>query len=266
MLVPAVPHRRRIRLCCRHAILGILVTLFPAVCTSPAVAQSGTGNDYRIGRLKIVIDEAGDLYKADDFAGSAKKIERARQLLERALTEATEEDLERLETEYRRIAKAHELLTAKGQVMADLPSMSDLMTGPSDGGDGNDDAMDVGDDSGDAEAGGEDSEPVSFVQEIQPILVNRCGSCHVFRSQKGINFGSYEALIAVQNSQGVIPGDPESSLLLQSVERDDMPPNGKPLPKREKALLRAWIEQGASFDGAEKDAIFGNPRAYNNDR
>lgn len=150
--------------------------------------------------------------------------------------------------------------------MEDLPAMSDMMTGTSDGGDADDSTMDVGEENGDAEPVDEEAEPVSFVQEIQPILVNRCGSCHVFRSQKGISFGSYEALIAVQNAQGVIPGDPESSLLLQSVERDDMPPNGKPLPKREKALLRAWIEQGASFDGAEKDAIFGNPRAYNNGR
>ena len=99
--------------------------------------------------------------------------------------------------------------------------------------------------------------PVSYRDQIQPILTARCVPCHgldVARAK--IKLGSYPELMNSKTRSGKQPlvtaGSLEESRLyvlcstVQSQFR--MPPDTShktPLPKEELALLSKWIMQGA---------------------
>jgi ankyrin repeat protein len=93
---------------------------------------------------------------------------------------------------------------------------------------------------------------VDFIRDIEPILSQKCYSCHgpgvqqsglrLDRRQAAMRGGDYGPVI--------IPGKSAESKLIRRVISGDgglqMPPTGA-LEKDEIALLRAWIDQGADY-------------------
>lgn len=110
-----------------------------------------------------------------------------------------------------------------------------------------------------------DNGPVSFAEDIQPVLLNACTSCH---SPGGSAFegsgipmdltqgNAYDAIVgkfSVQNPALtlVVPGDAENSLLYQKVS-SNTPPVGVRMPRLlpqleqdEIDLIERWINEGA---------------------
>ena len=88
--------------------------------------------------------------------------------------------------------------------------------------------------------------------DISPttILELRCLACLGPTTQMGgLNLSTREgALRGGGRGSAVIPGDPEKSLLLTRLIKDEMPP-GEPLPAAQKDALRAWIAEGAHWSG-----------------
>ena len=98
-----------------------------------------------------------------------------------------------------------------------------------------------------------------FERKIRPVLVERCGGCHGAKQQQaGLRVDSRSALMrGGGRGRAVVPGHPESSLLLRAVRYQDpdlkMPPDGK-LGEREITDLEAWIRAGAPWpSGRMKD-------------
>jgi uncharacterized membrane protein len=100
---------------------------------------------------------------------------------------------------------------------------------------------------------------------ILPILEAKCNDCHNEDKSKGdLAMHTYEAAMTTGDSAGesFIPGKPDDSLSLIRIgypEDDDehMPPEGKPqMTEAEIALLRWWIQEGASDKLAVVDAEF----------
>ena len=99
--------------------------------------------------------------------------------------------------------------------------------------------------------------PVSYHDQIEPILKNRCVSCHGFDNPAAkIALTSYENLMSSKTARFkksiVIAGNPsESWLYLRSGTEQPhfrMPPDTvstTPLSKDEIELVRKWIQQGA---------------------
>lgn len=97
-----------------------------------------------------------------------------------------------------------------------------------------------------------------FANLIQPIFVAKCNKCHGEEKQKGdLRLDTYEFTMAggsesAEKKNNIVPGKPADSLTYQlviSAEDEDMhmPPEGKDqLTKEEIAILKWWIEQGAS--------------------
>jgi hypothetical protein len=88
---------------------------------------------------------------------------------------------------------------------------------------------------------------VDFVQDIQPVLSANCYSCHGPKVQL-----ASLRLDARQTAGRVIkPGDAAGSALYQRVagigDAARMPMGGKPLPPETIALIRDWINQGATW-------------------
>ncbi|HYI92863.1 MAG TPA: ankyrin repeat domain-containing protein [Bryobacteraceae bacterium] len=93
---------------------------------------------------------------------------------------------------------------------------------------------------------------VDFEKDVQPILAQKCHSCHgeeaqqsglrLDRRQQALRGGDYGPVIVVGKSA-------ESKLIRRLVNGDgglQMPPTG-PLSDEEIGILRAWIDQGADF-------------------
>ena len=95
---------------------------------------------------------------------------------------------------------------------------------------------------------------VSYAEDVHSILAQRCYECHSDDEQKGgLRLDSRDALLeGGESGPAVVVGDSANSRLIQLVsglELDKLMPNeGELLEDDEIALLRAWIDQGLSWD------------------
>ncbi|MEZ6096311.1 MAG: c-type cytochrome domain-containing protein [Pirellulaceae bacterium] len=87
---------------------------------------------------------------------------------------------------------------------------------------------------------------LSFQTDVAPILVGKCGGCHVRGSRGGFGMANFAALI---QSGMVEPGDPVSSRLIQVIDSGEMPQGGGTVTNDELTTLRSWITAGAKNDG-----------------
>lgn len=94
----------------------------------------------------------------------------------------------------------------------------------------------------------------NYTKDIAPFLKKYCMECHNSRTAKsGYNFETYDLLMRgnKKGKKAVIPGEPEKSLALKTLEgrAKKMPPKKNQQPdKKEIAVFRAWIAGGAKDD------------------
>lgn len=116
--------------------------------------------------------------------------------------------------------------------------------------------------------GGTAIPPVANVQQamvythmVQPLLKNRCYSCHGSEKQKGkLRLDTREFMLkGGEEGKALVPGSTEESalikrLLLPISNEDHMPPKEKPqLSAQELALLEWWIKEGADINKKVQD-------------
>ncbi|MFO1127622.1 MAG: c-type cytochrome domain-containing protein [Rhodospirillales bacterium] len=108
---------------------------------------------------------------------------------------------------------------------------------------------------GTGDATGATEEQVSYKLDVQPILLSRCGECHMpggegYRAS-GLDVSTYAGLMrGTKHGPVVIAGDPLRSNLIVLIEgRADpslrMPHSGPPLLKPQIQIIRDWVKQGA---------------------
>ena len=90
-------------------------------------------------------------------------------------------------------------------------------------------------------------EPISFAQEVMPILERRCWECHSEENTElGLRLDSYEGIMQGSDYGTVVePGDPDGSLLVDMIAAGDMPEEGDPVPPEELEVIKTWIAEGA---------------------
>jgi mono/diheme cytochrome c family protein len=97
-----------------------------------------------------------------------------------------------------------------------------------------------------ADASGDDF----FENQIRPLLVQRCASCHTQTASSGLRVDSRDSLLkGGEHGPAILPGNPDGSLLVQAVRQEGslkMPRGGK-LTAREVADLVAWVKMGAPW-------------------
>ncbi len=94
-----------------------------------------------------------------------------------------------------------------------------------------------------------------YADLVQPVLQQKCYSCHGKNKQKGDLRLDKESLIMKGGEDGVIlvPGDPIKSDLVKRLELprnhdDHMPPKEKPqLTEQDIRLIHWWVQTGAGF-------------------
>lgn len=102
-------------------------------------------------------------------------------------------------------------------------------------------------------------EPVRYARDIRRLLSDRCFQCHgpdaaARRADLRLDDPA-SAFAARPDGAAIVPGNPGASELWKRITTTDpvlaMPPPGankRPLSDDEKALIRAWIEQGATYE------------------
>lgn len=106
-------------------------------------------------------------------------------------------------------------------------------------------------------AGGEEAplKPVSFENEVKPLLLEKCVHCHNRKTLPEVfSFESAKrAFVTLKSGQEVIvPGSPEKSLLILALKSPHghekaMPMVGLRPTEEDIALLSRWIKEGADW-------------------
>ncbi len=220
-----------------HFAVGIL-SFFILLSVNFTSAQEVTSKQKR--QVKLIantIDKAGRLYSSGKYKSAADKINTAHQQILSIAATAGEDLMELLADEHTRLKKAHELLSDKEDVqlvaLAELPEPMSASTGT-----------------------------ISFSKDIAPVLVSKCGRCHVSQNRGEFSAANYDSLMS---SLHVSVGRPDTSRIVEIIAAGDMPPNGK-VPKKDMEKLKNWIRQGAKFDGINPemslndlvDSVMGN--------
>jgi len=104
------------------------------------------------------------------------------------------------------------------------------------------------------------SESVSFKDDVAPWMVNVCMGCHSGNNARGgYNMTTFKQLLeGGETGSTIVPGDPDSSYIVDLVLRQDpikMPAGNQTRIKRSQAVaLETWIKEGAHFDGGDPNA------------
>ena len=98
-------------------------------------------------------------------------------------------------------------------------------------------------------------EPVSFAEDVKPILDLRCTSCHTpgqaGTEASGLDLSSYETTMkGTKHGPMIVAGDPVSSNLMRLIDGKadkslQMPHGKKKLSSCDRDTIRKWIKQGA---------------------
>ncbi len=103
------------------------------------------------------------------------------------------------------------------------------------------------------------AEKVDFRRDVRPILAEHCFACHgpddKARKSK-LRLDTKDGVFGETKSGmvAVVPGKPDESELVKRVatkdEKDVMPPpaHKKPMSEKQITTLKAWVEQGATYD------------------
>jgi hypothetical protein len=98
--------------------------------------------------------------------------------------------------------------------------------------------------------------PVSFINDVAPILKENCFACHDSKKKSGkLDMTTYERIMAGgANGEQIAPGKPAESEfhgLIVTAEQRRMPPRdkGEAVPKDKAEVIARWIKEGAKIDG-----------------
>lgn len=96
--------------------------------------------------------------------------------------------------------------------------------------------------------------PILFSPHVAPILISKCGRCHVNNARGMVSMANYASLMKGPDAGAVVlPGNAEGSRIIEVIEEGDMPRGGLKVTPAEVSVLKRWITQGAKFDGDDPE-------------
>jgi len=97
--------------------------------------------------------------------------------------------------------------------------------------------------------------PVSFNEQIRPLLNTQCDKCHGGVKEAGKLYLLFRESARKGGKSGlpaVVPGKPDESEMISRLttedEDDRMPQKASPLKPEQIALLKRWIAEGAKWE------------------
>jgi Planctomycete cytochrome C len=229
-----------------------------SLCVCVAVtgwAELNSTEKKLVGAINLAVQKAGVSFKAGEYKAAGEQIVEAMKQIESATQGGSADLFDAITPAMDRIAKAHTMLEFEGVSLPPFrrptrPELSAPMKEPAPP-------------KSPAPKPSPPTTPptpppttgVSFTKDVAPILVSRCGSCHVTGSKGNFSLATYAALMKGPPEGVVIfAGDTVGSRLIETIETGDMPRGGGKVTAEEMATLKAWIVAGAKFDGPDPSA------------
>jgi mono/diheme cytochrome c family protein len=105
-----------------------------------------------------------------------------------------------------------------------------------------------------------------FESRIRPLLIDNCFSCHTDDEKGGLRLDSRDRMLkGGESGPAIVPGDPESSLLIKAVRHapgvEKMPRNEPKLSDLQIAALVEWIKAGAPWPATAVVSTVAAPKA-----
>lgn len=102
-------------------------------------------------------------------------------------------------------------------------------------------------DTSEAPAAAPEPTEVSFSGDVLPVLETRCQRCHgTGRAEAGLRLTSHADVMAGSDYGAVvIPGNAETSHLVEVIVSGEMPLGGQKLPDTDVQTIRDWVDAGA---------------------
>ena len=219
--------------CARRVFAGVLSLMIFAAAVPPAEAAPPTARQRaQVRSAELRLRRAGNLFRSKRFAAAAKLVEEVQDTLASLAADPSEKLSELTTPLEERVVRARALLKQQGIEI----------TPP-------------------------DDDAVSFANQVAPLLLAKCGGCHVQRSRGELSMATYEAL-AKGSAGGVVfvAGDSQGSRMIELVAGGEMPRGGGKVTPAELALLARWIDQGARFDGQDAATPLANLTPATEDR
>lgn len=229
-----------------------LTILLCLAVTAPILGADLTSREKSVvAAVNATVAKAGSSYKDGEYDESGRHIVTAMKQIQSAIKSGSPDLYDSLDPAMKRIAKAHTMLEFEGVSLPPFrrPARPDpnamVKTKPT--------PKRVPRKPPEPEP--EPETMVSFTKQVAPVLVSRCGRCHVTDSKGRFNMATFAAL-QKGPPEGVVffAGDVVGSRLIETIETGDMPRGGGKVTPDELKLLKEWIMQGAKFDGPDPSA------------
>ena len=211
-----------------RVILGLAIIsgggMSQSLWAAPTKAQRAEVNLINRDLLK-----AGNLYAAGKYKESGRLVRKIQGRVEKLAETKDPVILRLMEGVITRLKKAHALLEIEGVELPALkiPGRTDSPSPPPKPTDGK----------------------ISFTKQIAPVLVSKCGRCHVNTARGMFSMANFETLMK-GTPEGVVifPKDADGSRIIEVLESGDMPRGGLKVSPAELTLLKNWINAGALYD------------------
>lgn len=240
------------------ASLRILLTLTTVVLalvnSRPAAAELTAGQKKSVTEIAQQLIEAEKLYQAGSYAESGTKIDATTDAVAKFITEGGPDAFDAVSKAFPRIVNLHAMLELEGVAVKPFaqPERPDAASAAEMKADAK--PKPATQPRPTAKPRRPMPEPAaaagpSFASQIAPILVQRCGSCHINNSRGDFNMATF-AMLAKGPPAGtvVFPGDVVASRLIETIETGDMPRGGGKVSPAELQLLKDWVLAGAKYD------------------
>lgn len=238
---------------CRSSLV-LSLAVWMSLAALAAAAGPNPKQREQIGSMYRTLVDAGKLYRDGKTADAVKKVTAAQEqynAFDATGDKATQDALDRI---YRSLANAH------GQMLLDGVSLPKLerriVAAPPDvkPEDKPETPTTTTPKPTTPTTPAPDNGMVSFSKHVAPILLGKCGRCHVNDSKGKFNMGTFTALMkGSEDGRVVFAGDPVGSRLVEVIETGDMPRGGGKVSPAELDTLKKWITEGAKDDGPAAD-------------
>lgn len=200
--------------------------------------------------LRVKVTRAGNWFAQGKIDESADLVVEAQKEFEEQMKGADQQRLALYSKVYNMLKKAHALLELEGIELPELkqPMVAKPMPKP---------PVNPGNPAkGPMTLDAVPEGKISFVNHVTPILMAKCGNCHVRQARGMFSMESFETLMKGPDAGVVIfAKDAAGSRLIEVIEEGDMPRGGLKVTNIELAVLKKWIDEGAEYDAADPKAL-----------
>lgn len=198
-----------------------------------SLAEITPGQRRQLQALETAVAQAGRLYLQKKFAECGNAVGEIQKKIEEIAADGDPQLLAVLEPIYARVAKAHALLETQG---ISLPPLKQPGAAPK--------PTD--------QPGPPAGDEVVFSKHVAPILVSKCGRCHVSAARGEFSMTHFAALMkGTPDGKVVLAGDAVGSRIIEVIVEGDMPRGGLKVTPQELDTLKTWIANGAKYDAAD---------------